>query len=131
MANSLQAIINVFQEFYENTGLKTNYEKSVIYRTGSLKNTQRKLTTSQHFKWSNEAISFLGVCCTADDLMNQNFDSTLKKTEAILKLWHVRDLSLPGKVNVVNTLAASLYMYKMQVLPNMTDNIISKFKSLR
>ena len=35
--NSLNAIIDVLETLYENTGLKVNYDKSVIYKVGSLR----------------------------------------------------------------------------------------------
>ena len=50
--NSLQAIINVFEDFKNNTGLKVNYDKLIIYRIGAVKDSQAKLKVSKNFKWS-------------------------------------------------------------------------------
>ena len=42
----------------------------------------------------------------------------------------MRDFSLIGKVNIINTLGASLYVYKMQVLPNMSKNLVHKIEQI-
>ena len=84
-ADSLQAIINTLKEFEENTGLKVNYCKSVVYRIGSIESSAQKLKTSEKFKWSNESISGLSVVirCTEGDLKS-NYTAILK-VENLLK----------------------------------------------
>ena len=46
--DSLQAILNTFQDFTSSTGLKVNFDKSVIYPIGKKNN--QNLNVSQNFK---------------------------------------------------------------------------------
>ena len=42
----------------------------------------------------------------------------------------MRDLSLMGKIQVINALVGSLFMYKMTVLPNVPDKVIQRVESI-
>ena len=68
----------------------------------------------------------LGVTISHDEreLIRKNYDSLIEKVKGILKIWSKRNLSLIGKINIVNTLVASLFVYKMMVLPNKPSTII-------
>ena len=57
-------------------------------------------------------------------MLQLNYDPLVLKVNATLKRWSGRDLSLLGKVHIVNTLIASLFVYKMFVLPNMPRQYI-------
>ena len=128
--DSLQAIINDFEEFYQNTGLKVNYDKTTIFRIGALKNSQQKLAVSKTFKCLNDQIDTLGLMIVTEDINNMNFKTTSERAENLLKLWRMRDLSLFGRINVINTLIGSLFIYKMHVLPLLSNNFIAKFQHL-
>ena len=52
------------------------------------------------------------------------------KIQNVLKDWANRSLSLFGKITMINSLIASLLVYKMQVLPNMPDSYIRKIEHL-
>ena len=52
------------------------------------------------------------------------------KTATILEQWKHRQLSLEGKILIVNTLIASLFVYKMTVLPTMPDCYIKEIYAL-
>ena len=73
-------------------------------------------------QWSDQNITSLGICALTDEIMNQNYSSTVSKMHNILKVWKMRDLTLMGKVTVINALISSLFVYKMQVLPNMSED---------
>ena len=45
-SKSLPAVLDTLLEFEYNTGLKTNHEKSTIFRLGKIRNTNVKLKTS-------------------------------------------------------------------------------------
>ena len=59
--NSLQGVTDAFVEFQNNTGLKVNYDKTSIYRIGSIKNTKAMLYTNRTYTWTNNDIEILGV----------------------------------------------------------------------
>ena len=125
--DSLQAIVNVFEDFKNNTGLKVN--KLILYRIGAVKDSQAKLKVSKNFKWSNDQITSLGITIAEKDLLEINYEPIMDQVENILKLWRMRDLSLLGKINVINTLVGALFIFKLQVLPSLNDQFIKMFDS--
>ena len=48
----------------------------------------------------------------------------------VLTMWRKRNLSLIGKVMIINTLVASLFVYKMYTLPLMSIQLIKKLEKL-
>ena len=123
-------VVNVFKKLEENTGLKMNYEKSVIHRIGMIKDSDQKLATSEKFKWSNSKVLSLGIHTLVDDEINENYTNIIDKTNTILRIWRMRDLILIGKVSIVNSLVASLFIYKMQILQNIPDEMIHKLEQI-
>ena len=125
----LQECLNILQDFNWQSGFSVNYDKTKVYRIGSLKNSMAKLYTQQHVEWTNEEIVVLGVSIRHDnaELVEQNYQKILAKLQNILATWKNRSLSLFGKICVVNALIASLFVYKMTVLPSMTE---SMFKNI-
>ena len=90
--DSIQAIVNVFEDFKNNTGLKVN--KLILYRIGAVKDSQAKLKVSKNFKWSNDQITSLDITIAEKDLLEINYEPIMDQVENILKLWRMRDLSL-------------------------------------
>ena len=120
-------------------GLKPNYKKSIIYTVGRTTDVSEypALAASSKFKWLARPIQSLGVIISMKDteeMQDINYSTILEKANAIVKAWGVRDLTLQGKIQVVNSLCASLFVYKMQVLPSidsemsaMITRMISRF----
>ena len=65
--------------------------------------------------WSNEKINVLGVEINNDQekVMEENMEAILNRTKQVLEQWCHRNISLIGKINIVNTLVASLYVYRL------------------
>ena len=63
--------------------------------------------------WSIEDINVLGVTITHEDLLDKNYKAIEEKDKTVLNSWKNRDLTLTGRVLVVNTLIASLFVYKI------------------
>ena len=87
-------------------------------------------THSTRFNWEDEAINVLGIDVSnniSEDIA-KNYDKAIEKARCVLKSWSSRSLSLIGKVTLVNSLVASLFVYKMQVLPNMPVSSIKKIE---
>ena len=61
-------------------------------------------------------------------VINLNYDTSTiyTKVEAVLTNWKKRGLSLMGKVLIINSLIATMFTYKMTVLPKMPDSLIKK-----
>lgn len=62
--------------------------------------------------------------------MQSNFAGLLDKCKTILNSWQNRQLSLSGKVIVINSLIASLFVYKFSVLPNVPFSFITEFEDI-
>ena len=121
---SISQILKELNDFRAHSGFTVSYDKTTLYRIGSLRHSDAQMYDLEQFKWSNKDITVLGVTIAHEDLMSKNYDSICQKTEKVLKAWYNRGLSLHGKVQVVNTLVASLFVYKMMVLPSIPRSIV-------
>ena len=129
---SMSSVIDILENFRACSGFTVNYDKTNIYRIGSLRNSHATLYTQKPLKWTNEDINVLGIHICANDMeaITKNYEPIFKKIEVILKTWSNRSLSLHGKVNIINTLIGSLFVYKMMVLPEIPRNMISNFNAI-
>ena len=129
---SLNAIIDELDLFYKNTGLKTNYDKSVIYKVGSAPSLNKRMYLKRKFKWSNQPVDTLGLIVGLDGECNQydNYASVIDKASSILKMWQRRQLSLVGKIEIVNALVNSLFTYKMQVIPALLTDLEARVRDI-
>ena len=66
-----------------------------------------------------------------EDLLQElNYRPILEKTKAILNSWSRRSLSIIGKTLIVNTLTASLFVYKMTALRAIDNNHVKMYDQL-
>ena len=134
-AESVNSIFQKLEEFCLCTGFTLSYEKTDIYRLGPIHHSNAELHTISKVSWTNRPINVLGVMvCHDSEAVMDNYNSLITKTKATLCTWKRRTLSLLGKIRVINTLIASLFVYKMTVLPTMSnqqlktcENYISQF----
>ena len=125
-----QETMNEFALFEKNSGLKINYDKTVVYRLGSIRNTNAKFYSQRKIDWPNEPVNVLGywVSHNHDEQLKLNLNPLIDKVRAILSLWYHRGLSLFGKVLVLNSLVSSLFVHKLAVLTEIPDEF---FKMIR
>ena len=97
--------------FGKNTGLRLNYEKTSVYRIGSLGNSQAKFDTTKELNRTNEPINVLGI--TLDYDQNQmtalNYTGMVPKVQKKTGAWMNRGLSTYGMVIMLNPLIGSLF----------------------
>ena len=133
-AECLRSVLKQIEKFRDSTGFALNYDKTTIYRVGSMAHSNSKFYTAEGLKWTSDKINVLGVDIvnTTDtaEILQQNYAPLFDKCESILKLWSKRSLSLHGRVQIVNTLIASLFVYKMSVLPRLSATYINRFNTL-
>ena len=129
---SLNETLTEINNFYHNTGLALNYDKTTIYRLGSLKKTNAKWYTKNNVNWTSETIKVLGIDVyhSRTDLISKNYDPIVTKIKGTLRAWAGRSLSLIGKITVINTLVASLFVYKMFVLPTISSKIVKQVEDI-
>ena len=129
---TIAQLFNTIEYFGDMSGLTINYDKTSIYRVGSLKNTNARLYTQRPIQWTNNPINILGVWIDHDEdvMTNLNYETLIKKTENILDKWSNRTLSLVGKIQVINSLVASLFVYKMTVIPSLPRIFLEKINRI-
>ena len=129
--DNIQKAIDIIKFFGQNTGFKINYDKTTLYRLGSLRKAEAKRYTTYEIKVVEKCIEVLGVTIAYNnDICKMNYDPIVSKLTSILAGWRNRGLSLVGKVLVVNTLVMSLFTYKMGVLPLLSKAYIKKVESI-
>ena len=112
-------------------GLKVSYEKTTVYRVGSLRNMNAEMYTQQNFTWSDGPIDTLGVTLNCDGSWHpKNFADILTKVRQTCENWYNRSLTLPGKVLVINTLIGSLFVYKLSIMSQLSETQIRTIENL-
>ncbi len=112
---SLEKLLTTFQTFSQCAGLKINFDKTKAKYIGSLRD-------SDYFphglSWIKEPVESLGIVYTQTESENYiyNFKPRIKTLENTLCVWKQRNLSLKGKVTVVNTLALAPLIYVSSVV---------------
>ena len=129
-SNSLDSVINTFDTLHKQTGLTVNYDKTCIYRIGSLKNSSAQLYTQKSFKWVEGTVNVLGVEITHDKemLQDENYTNVMKKIDNIIDLWNNRKLTIEGRVITVNILMSSQFVYKLACLDSPSDSLCDNYK---
>ena len=128
----ISELFDILEAFHKQTGFTVNYEKTTIYRIGSVKNSDAKYYTAKDLNWTNEPISVLGIDVHETDEKSSelNYEKIVKNAAGILKRWGNRSLSLIGKVLVINTMIASLFVYPMMALTRIKDKVINKMDGM-
>ena len=60
-AETLNSVVDVLQCIEANIGLRVSYEKTTVYRIGSLKGSNAKIYTTAPLAWSDQDVELLGV----------------------------------------------------------------------
>ena len=63
-------------------------------------------------------------------MSNRNYEPIISKARLTINSWTNRHITLLGKIEVVNSLIASLFTYKMQVLPLMNQSILFRINRM-
>ena len=80
------AVKDVLESFHLISGLKVNYDKSMVYRVGSAKKANAKYFSLGKLKWSDK-IQMLGIviCDNQDEMIIRlNIEPTIEKGKAVL-----------------------------------------------
>ena len=132
--SEMRKVFNELERFRKHVGFLLSYEKTTLYRIGSLRKSQDKMIMQDtaQIKWSNDPINVLGIWIDPDDEVVEklNYENLLHKMSSIMKSWEVRKPSLSARVMLVNSLVYSLLIYKMSVLPCPSLRIINKINEM-
>ena len=126
--NSVSEILNLLHNFHKCAGLKVNVEKTKAIYIGSLKG---KKDIYFNLDWSEKHIISLGVTISGNEQehYDHNFKKKLLNLRNLLNSWKSRNLSLKGKVTVINTLALSSLLYLASVI-HVPEKVIREVKEL-
>ena len=93
---NFQHAFQLVEHFTARTGFKISYDKTTLYRIGSLKTTKAAFCTTAKVKWESK-INMLGVNIVENtvELNDINYKPIIDKIPAILAMWRKRNLSLP------------------------------------
>ena len=110
-------ILSLLKAFYKISGLKTNVEKTIAYTLGpnSLKNTKE---FTNGLKWQTLPIKLLGVTITDDPEHTDeiNIKSRAESIKTLTHIWSSRNISLKGKVTIINSLLIPKIIYPATIL---------------
>ena len=128
---SMLALFENLDWFHDISGFCINYDKTSVYRIGSLCDTNAMYYVEKYLVWTNDLVNILGIWVTHhNNIMELNYDPLLEKTKNILNTWSKRNLSLAGKILIINTLVVSLFVYKMYVLPKIPHKYLKKLMDI-
>ena len=63
------------------------------------------------------------------NIQNENYNMVLDKAKNVITSW-MNQISLTGKVIILNSLEATLFVYKMMVLGNLNSRQIENFEEM-
>ena len=111
---SIPVLLDTLNHFSICSGLTTNIEKTKAYKFGPTK----IFENSHLFNWETGPIQFLGITITDNIKINieENFMPKIKLMNNLLKIWSRRNLSLKGKIIIINALIISLFVYPLTIL---------------
>ena len=127
---SYESIFLCLERFRTMSGFMLNYDKTTVFRIGSMKNSEQTLISQRAMSWTNEPVNILGVWVTHDSEQTTklNYQEIENKANSILNSWKKRNISLHGKVIIFNALISSLFVYRMTVLPAMSNLMTQRLK---
>ena len=107
---SWEAVISELTNFENGSGLTINYDKTTVYRLGSIRNSNAKFYSRRRISWTNEPVNILGIFVSnsSQEMLELNYNEILEKARNIFRQWSYRGLSLYGKIMVANSLVTSL-----------------------
>ena len=127
---SIKQIFEELEKFRLQSGFTLSYEKTTLYRIGSLRFSNAQMYNIDQVTWSKEDINVLGVIVAHENIVEKNYRDIIEKAKRTLSSWKNRGLSLIGKIQVINTLVASLFVYKMMVLPSIPKDVIKNLDNI-
>ena len=128
---TINGFCEVLNKVEANLGLKVSYEKTSLYRVGSLMNSVAKCYTVKPLTWSNGPIDTLGLKFNCDGSINEsNFEKIVDKANKVFNNWCNRKMELIGKILIINTLVASLFVYSMGVMANLSELQIGRISKM-
>ena len=128
---NLDEVQSTLSAFCKISGCKINYDKTTVYCIGKDNKSIAKLYTKG--MWVEPTcINILGVWISEnpEQIIELNYEKVITTVQAKLNIWQQCSLDLLSKITIINTLVASLFVYKMCVLPSMPGSLVGQINKI-
>jgi hypothetical protein len=124
-------ILKLLQDFQEISGLKTNVEKTIAYRLGQVTDNANINNDGYGLEWKTLPIRLLGITITKDNItsIKENFENKLQSMELLTRIWSRRNLSIKGKLTIINSLLIPKLVYPCTIL-EVPDEVIKSAEEI-
>ena len=124
--DSLLHALNTIQQFSDVSGLKLHLGKTAGILLGESKDSAEKI---HGVSFTNEPIKCLGIYIghNKTDCENLNWKPKIEDTQKLFESWKKRKLTLFGKVQVINALVVSKFVYNFTIL-DVPDWVVTDLK---
>jgi len=127
---TLYALVKDIEVFSTLSGLVPNFDKCMIVRIGSLRDTNFFIPCLLPLQWTDGPVDILGIHIPKylSDIVALNFDRKESKIDKLLNPWKGKLLSLLGKVTLINSLIVSQFIFLFQSLPSPPPSFFERFE---
>ncbi|PKI66568.1 hypothetical protein CRG98_013052 [Punica granatum] len=108
---SLIAILDVMNTFYNWSGLKLNSEKSEIFTGGIDEEGVSELVNCSGFNRDTLPVRYLGIPLVSGKLSLKNCEALTERIVKRIRSWSVKHLSYAGRVQLINSVLFSMASY--------------------
>ena len=126
------ATITLLSQFARMSGLKINFEKTIVTWIGSRKNCNTRYLRDKNFCWDPGIFTYLGVkfSLDIDTIPSLNYSNKLEEIKKILLVWKKRQLTPFGKITVLKTLAISKITHLFLTIPDPSDVFLNQLDKM-
>ncbi|KAL7195785.1 hypothetical protein ACSBR1_035923 [Camellia fascicularis] len=124
---NLKRILSCFELI---SGLKINYQKSVICGIGINREFTSQVAEFFNCKMKILPINYLGMPLGANPKRVSTWEPIIDKVKKRLASWKKRYLSLGGRITLIKSILSSLPLYYMSIfkIPSKVANLIDKYQ---
>ena len=129
---SFRKTIEILSTFAKISGLKINFEKTVVTWIGSRKGCNVRYLRDKNFCWDPGIFKYLGIKFSLDlnTIPNINYSDKLDNIRKLLLVWKKRHLTPFGKITVLKTLALSQITHLFITLPDPSDMFLNQLDKM-
>ena len=130
--DSFNETIRLLSNFADFSGLKINFDKTIVTWIGSMKNSNIRFLRDKNFCWDPGIFTYLGIkfSLNINSMPDINYSDKLKEIKNLLLVWKKRQLTPFGKITVLKTLAISKITHLFLTLPDPSDKFMNQLDRL-